>query len=86
MGVLWSFPGREEDVDDQAEGVLDELGNDPAEQTAADLQGGVRVDLAQPRFPHRIYQKIQSEYLEIKPPTSPDEPAISDCVADFLFL
>lgn len=53
--VFWGFLWRKEDVHHQSEGILQQLGNDPAEQTTTDLEGWISIDLTQPRLPHLVH-------------------------------
>jgi hypothetical protein len=76
LRVLRGLSGRQEDVVHQPESVLQHFRDNTTQQTAADLQRRVSVDLTQPRLAPRIHQIVQTEQLETNPPTVSNQPLI----------
>jgi hypothetical protein len=83
--VLSIFRGllrRQHNIDHQSESILNELRNDPAQQTTTNFKRRVSVHLTQPRLTRLIHQKIQTKYLKINPLSCTDQSCISNCVAN----
>ena len=82
LGRLWGFLGRQEDIEDQTEGIFEEFRNYAAKKSAANLKRRVCIDLTQPRFSKLVHQEIQTIDLKIQSFASPDYPRISNGMCD----
>lgn len=81
LRIFWSLSGRQKDIVDQPKGVLQHLGDDPTQQTAAYLQRRVGVYLTKPWFPPRIHQIVQPEQLKTNPAAISNQSIVAHCTA-----